>query len=45
MRGLCAECQEKAGKQASIDRVATPDKLREHPDLADIEVHMEGWYG
>jgi hypothetical protein len=44
-RGICVDCQAKEGRRVSIDRVATPEKLRENPDWAELEATLEGWYG
>ena len=45
MRGPCDACLDKEREQVAIDRIATPEKLREHPDLAEVDASLNGWYG
>jgi hypothetical protein len=44
MRGICAPCQEKEGKRFMMDRIATPEKLRHHPSLAELERELDDLY-
>ena len=39
--GLCNTCLE---RRKRVDRAAEPRHLREHPDLARFERHLERWY-
>ena len=45
MRGLCDGCFEKERQQVALDRQATPEKLKEHPDLEELEKELSEWYG
>lgn len=45
MRGPCQLCQAKAIERDLYDFIATPEKLRHHPDLAELERMLESLYG
>jgi hypothetical protein len=36
---------DKESKRVMMDRISTPEKLRHHPDLAEIELELDSWYG
>ena len=40
-RGLCRSCIDKDLTKRKADRGGTPEKLREDPDLAEVEAAME----
>lgn len=44
-RGPCQPCLDKEQERQMFDRIATPEKLRHHPDLDEIEKELENWYG
>lgn len=44
MRVKCEDCKEKDRRNAVLDRKATPAKLRSHPDLAELEAMVNGFY-
>lgn len=44
MRGICNDCMEKDRRRVFFDRIATPDKLRHHPDLAETELYLDELY-
>jgi len=37
--GLCEKCLKKAA-----DALVTPERLREHPDLRDLDLALDRWY-
>lgn len=43
-RGPCSGCAEKQREQDMLDHFATPQKLHEHPDLAELDDELEKWY-
>lgn len=45
MRGPCDACLNKERERVALDRQATPEKLKQHPDLDELELMLEGWYG
>lgn len=45
MRGICDGCRDKEAKRAMMDRIATPEKLRHHPDLAELDKELDRHYG
>lgn len=44
MRGVCNECRDKEEKRQMFDRIATVEKLRTHPSLAELEDHLDDLY-
>lgn len=44
MRGICEACQDKESKRVMFDRIATPEKLRHHPSLAELEAYLDESY-
>jgi hypothetical protein len=39
---LCVVCRR---NEATLNEAAKPDKLRQHPDLAELDTVFDGWYG
>ena len=44
MWGLCQSCLAKEQEREMMDIVATPEKLRHHPDLAEVDTHLDEHY-
>lgn len=44
MRGPCNECLAKERKREMMDIIATPEKLVHHPDLAEVDAHLDEHY-
>lgn len=42
MQAVCRDCTTKEARTIALDRMATPDKLREsHPELVEVEGVMQ----
>jgi len=44
-RGTCDSCMAKDRKKQATNILAKPEKLVEHPDLAEVDATLNGWYG
>jgi hypothetical protein len=43
-RQLCSKCQEEDRKKKRLEEQAEPENLLDHPDLAELDLQMKGFY-